>query len=896
MKLRSRTISALGAVVALASAGGLVALYAPSGARAAGEGTDSAVTVRWAGGNGDLQRFQPDRSGLADDADGSGHWADFKDLEVTVSQTEHLTDQAVTVTASGMSPTVLRGQPNGANNFLQVMQCWGADPNAADFAETCQWGGYSANDVGGSTSKASELLGQVTSWTAGRDGTVFRSVGGDVSAPVVPPDGAGANAGVGAFYVASTSNELPIVPVAADGTAKASFVVQTSAAQPYLGCGDPEAAGERCWLVVVPRGTHSGSLADGTPCMDVLSPGEFGEVSFEQKGSPVAARCTFWANRVVVPLDFDNPYQSCPPGSAERRVVGSELFAEASSSWQPALCAGDDGATFSLTTNSGDLARSQLLTAQADLAAVSEPLTPDTIGPADPALLDDADLRYAPLANTSVAIGFVADGPRNIAENSAGPVYTDVRLTPRLVAKLLTQSFRYDVPQVAGAWGSSIVGESYEFLGSDTIADDEEWQALGNPELHPVSGRAVWLVVGPQGDDAIRLLWEYVLADADAVEFLRGAPDPWDNTVNRYYLPPDHPDAAGGGTDLLGAPLDTFPKADRSAAPSKSVADAENRGLQLDSTAYSPYSGSFDTNAARVLRSDRRLTFSWDPNVFVGVGTTGVWSVGAPDLAGSTLGRLALGPVTAPAAELYGLNTARLALPLPEVTDADSVESAREFVAYDDATVAAAVKAQRVDRRTGVAVNDPGALPAGAYPLSTTLYGVVNLWSETLTADARTDYAGLLDHAAGDGNVHTGARGGLPEGYVPLTADQVARAHALADLLRNPPEEDDTPPGGDDPAGGPGGPDDDGGAGEPDDTGATVPVPVDGDDPADGGPSSDPGASAGPGDGSTTRNEAAATEDTAPLSASVALGGTLVAGLAGMVGAPFLMRRRELTG
>jgi hypothetical protein len=450
MKLRSRTISAIGAIVTLASAGGLVALYAPSDARAAGE-TDSAVTVKWAGGNGELQQFQPDRSHMVDNADGSGHWEDFKDLEVTVSQTEHLTDQAVTLTASGMSPTVLLGQPNGANNFLQVMQCWGDDPNAADFAETCQWGGYSASDVGGSTSKASELLGQATSWTAGRDGAVFRSVGGDVSTPVVPPDGAGANAGIGAFFVASTSNELPIVPIAADGTTKASVVVQSGAAQPYLGCGDPEAAGERCWLVIVPRGTYSGSLADGTPCMDVFSPGAFGEVSFEQKGSPIAPQCTFWDNRIAVPLDFDNPYQSCPPGSAERRVVGSELFAEASSSWQPALCTGDDGATFSLTTNSGDLARSQLLNGQADLAAVSEPLTPDNISPSDPAQLDDADLRYAPLANTSVAIGFVADGPRNLAGGS-GTVHTDLKLTPRLVAKLLTQSFKYDVPQVAGAW------------------------------------------------------------------------------------------------------------------------------------------------------------------------------------------------------------------------------------------------------------------------------------------------------------------------------------------------------------------------------------------------------------------------------------------------------------
>jgi hypothetical protein len=451
----------------------------------------------------------------------------------------------------------------------------------------------------------------------------------------------------------------------------------------------------------------------------------------------------------------------------------------------------------------------------------------------------------------------------------------------------------------------SIVGESYEFLGSETIVDDEEWQALGNPELHANVSRAVWLAVGPQGDDAIRLLWEYVLADADAVQFLRGTPDPWGNTVNRYYLPPGHPDAAKGGTDLLSAPLDTLPKEDASVAPSKAEAAEKYRNIQLDSTAYSPYSTSFEANAARVLRVDRRLTFSWDPNVFVGVGTLGAWTVGAPDLAGGTLGRLALGPVTAPAAELYGLNITRLALPLPDVTDADSVESAREFVAYDDETVAAAIAAQRVDGRTGVAVNDPAVLPSGAYPLATTLYAAVNLESETLIDQARVDYAGLLDHAAGDGNVHTGARGGLPEGYVPLTQDQVDRARALADLLRAPrnddgdgdtPDDDNPPGGGADRGANDWNGDDPGDAGDPPDAQATVPVPVDGDDPATDGPPSGPGADGGTGDGSTTRNEAAATEGTAPLAASVALGGTLIAGLAGMVGAPFLMRRRDLTG
>ena len=64
---------------------------------------------------------------------------------------------------------------------------------------------------------------------------------------------------------------------------------------------------------------------------------------------------------IVVPLDFDNPYRTCAAGTAERRLVGSEFIADAIASWQSTLCDGADGAAFSLITNSGDLARSQLL-------------------------------------------------------------------------------------------------------------------------------------------------------------------------------------------------------------------------------------------------------------------------------------------------------------------------------------------------------------------------------------------------------------------------------------------------------------------------------------------------------------------------------------------------------
>ena len=133
---------------------------------------------------------------------------------------------------------------------------------------------------------------------------------------------------------------------------------------------------------------------------------------------------------------------------------------------------GADGAAFSLITNSGDLARSQLLQRQAGGVVVVDPLTPETIGTADSTLLADADIRYAPIANTAVTIGY-------LAETADGTQFPTLRLTPRLIAKMLTQSFRNAVPK--GEGGSyPPVGDSRATLRHETVVEDEEWAAGGH--------------------------------------------------------------------------------------------------------------------------------------------------------------------------------------------------------------------------------------------------------------------------------------------------------------------------------------------------------------------------------------------------------------------------------
>lgn len=869
MRIRSSRPALVGVALAV-SVAALVAAVAPAAVGATEDEADSSVTVKWAGGNDrEIQQYQPDHAAMTSDGQGgdagSGHWDDFKNLSVTVSKTKNLGSEAILVTAEGGKPTTRLNGNQGATSYLQVFQCWGY-PGSADFAKTCQWGGYSPYETGGTPQESVlQIIGDGY-FNLTRGGLRFLTVTGRENEDKIPPKGAGdRNQGLADFFDASSSNERIIVPFGGDGRARTAFVTQTAIDQPYLGCGDPQAAGERCWLVIVPRGTHSGTRQGATTvCTGMTNEGSnnYGDVNqYKQLGSPIDPNCSMWDDRIVVPLDFDNPYRTCAAGTAERRLVGSEFIADAIASWQSTLCDGADGAAFSLITNSGDLARSQLLQRQAGGVVVVDPLTPETIGTADPTLLADADIRYAPIANTAVTIGYVA-------ETADGTQFPTLRLTPRLIAKLLTQSFGAAVPKGEGG-SNEPVGESFATLRHETVVADEEWAALGNPtDLQQAVVQDPWVVTGPAGDDGVRALWRYVLADADARAYLAGEPDPWGNTVNPYYLPPGAPGVAGPGIDLLTAPIDTFPKVDLSVAPDEAKALKFYRGMQIDSLSYNPYSLTLKANASRIVNADQRLTNVWDPSKFSGT-NVGFFVPQVPKQPAGGNGRLILGPTAASGADRYQLATAELALPLDNATDRTTVASAREFVPATETAVARAVAAQTVGA-ANVPQVDPAEVPSGAYPLALTVYGAFDVTAGVGDQAAREDYATFIDYAGGAGNV-PGEAGGLPAGYVPLTAGQVALGASVAAELRDP-----TLP-------------------SPQSTGGASAPPA----------ATSPGSSAAAGGNTvgvataataTTISTAdassvAATAEAAPP-AQGAVGGALAAGLVGAIAAPFLLRRR----
>ncbi|MEV6813924.1 hypothetical protein, partial [Micromonospora sp. NPDC051296] len=415
-----------GAAVASVLVGAaMLVTVGPANAEGVDESTDSAVTVTG-------------RVGTLGD--------DFSELKVTVSQTRNLTNQSVAITWTGGPKTRFQaGDPNA--NYLQFMQCWGPDPDAPDFRETCEWGvgRYRKNGdkIEVDPERARESGDPRETLPADAKMVPFRSAFDNTRTPdgsatnPFPPGGLPAtDPGKPAELLATyfgiyTTNEVPYAITTGDGTGRAVFEVRNAIRDPHLGCGAPTGGDgsdpRRCWLVIVPRGERD---LDGV-ARPVLP-------------SRSALSASIFADRLVVPLDFTPLDAGCAQGRAERRTVGTELVAEAMSSWQPALCA-NDGPVFGYSATGDEDGTGQLLTTSdgaPGLAFTADPVKPEEWEP---------PVVQAPVAVSSVVIAFnidlrLAGTVPPEAESLRRTMVRDLKLTPRLVAKLLTQSYQRDVP------------------------------------------------------------------------------------------------------------------------------------------------------------------------------------------------------------------------------------------------------------------------------------------------------------------------------------------------------------------------------------------------------------------------------------------------------------------
>jgi hypothetical protein len=650
----------------------------------------------------------------------------FASLKVTVGQTKNLVNQAVDVTWSG-ARTTAPGTGFGVN-FLQMMQCWGDDADGPT-REQCQFGGLAATDQRGGTFVSTRQL-NYGSLVDPKEKLPAGSAGDQVFAPFTSVTGVTTSGNFNEFYDANTTNEIAFARTRGDGRGSERFEVVTVRESEGLGCGQPVTTGgvtkpRSCWLVIVPRGETE---VDGTAL-----PASGSE---NLNSSPLSQ--SNWDNRLVVKLEFAPVGDVCPIGSAERRTYGSEDVSEAVLRWQPALCE-DGGAVYGFSRVADSVADRQMRSADPGLAFVTKPF--------ERPLASGARLTYAPVAISGLTLAFSLDrraGPSDSAAEQArnGERITSLKLTPRLVAKLLTQSYRLGV------------NGTIEYLGKnpENMLVDPDFLRF-NPEFADLTfPRGIPEVFVPSGlSEANSRLWEYVTSDQEARDFLAGAADPWGMKVSPFYQ----------GLDL---PRRDFPKLDpycQEFPPDLSLPPAQ-RQPPLCTLDVHPYTGDLQETARAVARGDTLSRTTWDklsdPPAYK---RTGLLRRGENAL---------MGFADTASAERYGLAVASLR------------NAAGKFVDPSTSSLLAAA-AQAPLIAPGVRVPSVTASDPKAYPLTVITYAATP--ASTLTQAAARDYAALVRYAAGKGQEPGFDPGQLPSGYAPLPAAMRAQARSAATAIEN---------------------------------------------------------------------------------------------------------------
>ncbi|MER5464612.1 hypothetical protein ABT010_28770 [Streptomyces sp. NPDC002668] len=708
-----------------------------------------AVVLATAPGPADAADRSSSGAGSAVTVSGEGPYADLK---VTVSQTRNLVNQVVKISWKGGAPTV--SDTTYAANYLQVMQCWGDKAGGPD-PEQCQFGGSSALGAGSGSQAAGAYTNtrQLTygalkdpgqqlppATGSGISYVPFKSATGDVIT----------KGNWNEFYDVNTTNEAPYARSGPDGRGEVYFEAQTAVEAPGLGCGEVPAgasnatAGRPCWLVMVPRGE---SEVDGSPYRS--------QPSGLLQSSPLTA--SNWKHRLVVPLRFEPMGRFCPLGADERSTLGDEIVAEAIARWQPALCQSASRTIYGYAQVTDDTARAKLVSGKPGLVFLGRPATGGQV---------PAGLRpvYAPMALSGLTIGFFIESQAGFNAPDAvkardGARLNGLNLTPRLVAKLLTESYQDGNSRFAPSTADNPFN----------LARDPEFRKF-NPAYKDLDfGGSLGDALVPEAlSDAAWQLWNWVEKDPAAREFLSGTAD----NKGRYG------DAAFSGMKInphyrnLKLPLNDFPKSDPYC---QQFEDHQDHPLCIQDK--HPYASDMHAAARAAARGDTLARASWDNTT-----TPPGYKKNPPQ----PMGRRAVLAVTDTAtASRYGLVTAKLQ------------NAAGRFVGPDTAGLLAGQAAMKPSGVTGVVSPNPATTDGNAYPL--TLLSYAATVPEQLTKKEGQDYAALLKYAAANGQRPGVAAGTLPEGYAPLPKTVRAQTLAAADAIAaRAGTSSSTPPPGDD--------------------------------------------------------------------------------------------------
>jgi hypothetical protein len=353
-----------------------------------------------------------------------------------------------------------------------------------------------------------------------------------------------------------------------------------------------------------------------------------------------------------------------------------------------------------------------------------------------------------------------------------------MNLTPRLIAKLLTNSYVSSLPYNSDRSHIGYLSSTNPGHNAQNLTSDPDFLAINDPEwqFEALTSPALADLLLPQGrSDAAWALWSYVLADADAVHFLQGKPDPWGMIVNPWSNTDATKNLSGTALSL---PTDSFPKADPVEIPATSQAGAINL------VTWRPYTNDLDTSAYLTLRGDGQVLGAWDE-----LATPPKYTKITRDLPGF---QKVLGLTDTAAAARY------------ETVSAALLNPAGNFVAPTSTSLLAAAAAM-VPNATqpqvfGFDPQSAKAKAAGqAYPLALPVFAAVNPGMTDSTV--RASYAAFIRYASTTGQQSGTALGQLPDGYAPIPAEWRTKAATAAAAIQagstsTTQTEDDTPDSG----------------------------------------------------------------------------------------------------
>ena len=782
----ARRLPALGVAVALLA--GVQLFPASLSATAAGSDVDlGAVSVT----------KTVTRSHL--EADGSSTLVDSRTVSLEVSQTKGLRSrQPVRVSWSGAHPTGgIIGDPTGENARAQeypfvLIECRGveaADASAADQLrpETCWTGTMQERDAVDPQNAFGPWRLDRYETTANRGATpgvvmpLAKSCSTDyasqgrwvhflsASGEDFATDGTGESAlgrcgtaPAESVIVANASqpSNNQYAATAKDGTGFTKFTTWTAEDNASLGCGGTVA----CSLVAVPiMGISCDETAQGLSSADVppatarpglkktcRATGSFVPGSLRSGGSQARAVSgelwwseSNWRNRITVPLSFAPLSNVCDITSGKDSVdiYGSELLTSLTSLWRPAFCLSETAVPFKHVQLSEPQAANLLRGGSVEAAFVARP--PDGgFG---------ADTAVAPVALTGFSISYTVDG-------SDQQPYHNLRLTPRLLAKLLTASY-------PGLLSIKIEHEALSRNPLD-LTSDPEFQAL-NPGIPVLGSVAASTLVNLSSDsDVVYALTSYLNADPEAHDFLYGVPDPWGAVVNPAYR-------------RIPLPTNNWPLLD-DFQPLKSYATGANVCLQVNPVPIVPLIQS-PTSRLGTIAGTVQFAVSTSQltcNTIDGAEAKGAKLVG---LGRQPPGRrFVVGLTSLADAARYDLDSAAL----QTTVAADAVERfsdgrGRSFASPTKAGLRSAADRLVVDSSIGTwsypyASTGTDAQAGAAYP-GTMLVSMAVPTKGLPPADAQ-GFADVLEYAAGPGQRPGLDAGELPPGYLPLTvANGLAR-------------------------------------------------------------------------------------------------------------------------